>query len=94
MIISYPASPSRIIVLLKIGTQWVHESTLHVFCKLCTFLRYSRWVVSGLETIRKLLGVGELLHFETELLMCVMNSLHRYQESNSEVRFGDQAISS
>ena len=51
-------------------------------------------VVSGLETIRKLLGVGEFLHFETELLMCVLNSLHGYQESNAEVRFGDQAISS
>ena len=32
--------------------------------------------VSGLETIRKLLGVGELLYFETELLICVMNGLH------------------
>ena len=31
--------------------------------------------VSGLETIRKLLGVGELLYFETELLMCIMNGL-------------------
>ena len=25
----------------KIGTQWVHESTLHVFCKLCTFLLHA-----------------------------------------------------
>ena len=61
----------------QIGIQWVHESTLHVFCKLCTFLRYSRVAVSGLETIRKLLGVGELLYFETELqvLMCVLDVL-------------------
>ena len=56
----------------KIGTQWVHESTLHIFCKRCTFLRYSRVAVSS----RKLLGVVELLYFETELLMSVMNGLH------------------
>ena len=31
--------------------------------------------VSGLETIHKLLGVGELLYFRTELLMCVVNGL-------------------
>ena len=36
--------------LKKIGTQWVHESKLHVFCKLCTFLQYSQVAVSGLET--------------------------------------------
>ena len=60
----------------KIGTQWVHESTLHIFCKLCTFLRYSWVAISGLEAIRKILRVGELLYFETELLMCVMNGLH------------------
>ena len=29
------------------------ESTLHVFCKLCTFLRYSRVTISGCEAIRK-----------------------------------------
>ena len=34
--------------------------------------------VSGLETIRKLLGVGELLCFESELLMCVRNGLHSH----------------
>ena len=64
-------------VEIKIGTQWVHESTLHVFCKLCTFLRYSRVAVSGLETIRKLFGVGELLYFETELLMRTLDVLFR-----------------
>ena len=63
----------------KIGTEWVHESTLHVFCKLCTFLRHCRVAVSGLETIRKVLGVGELLYFETELLIYVMNGLHSVQ---------------
>ena len=34
--------------------------------------------VSGLETIRKLLGVGELLCFESEPLMCVRNGLHSH----------------
>ena len=41
---------------LKIGTQWVYESKLHVFCKLCTFFRYSQVAASGLETIRKILS--------------------------------------
>ena len=49
--------------------------------------------VSGLQTIRKLLGVGELLYFETELLMCVLvfdvcPSLRICED------FCDQAISS
>ena len=48
----------------KIGTQWVHESTLHVFCKLCI----CSWVsLSGLETVGKILGVEELLYFQTDL---------------------------
>jgi len=51
----------------------VHESTLHVLCKLCTFLCFSWVPVSGLETIRKILGLGELSYFQTELLMCVVN---------------------
>ena len=51
----------------KMRTQWVQESTLHVFCKLYTFLRYFRVAVSGLETIRKILGVGKLSYSQTEL---------------------------
>ena len=49
--------------------------------------------VSGLQTIRKLLGVGELFFFEGELLMCVL-----VFDVCPGLRvcegFGDQAISS
>ena len=46
--------------------------------------------VSGLETIRKVLGVGELLYFETELLIYVMDGLHSVQGIKSRtLRFAN-----
>ena len=52
-------------------------STLHVLCKLCSFLRYHQVPVSSLEAIRGIFGVGELSYIliQTELLMCIMIGL-------------------
>ena len=64
--------------MYKIGTQWVHDSTLHVFCKLCSFFT----ILSGGrirfgDYVLKILGVGELLYFSTELLMWATNGSYR-----------------
>ena len=55
----------------------VHESTLHVICKLCSFLRYLQVPVSSMEAIRRIFGVEELSYIllQTELLMCIIIGL-------------------